>query len=115
MNLELRAHGGVIIFVKNDYSFVQRYLEHSTNNIEALGLDIFERRRSGRGHTMVPEESRLIMRLVCYYRRPRSNKQIFLKWLQQVFQDNTRLSNNLKRKLTGRNYKYNVTVTFYFL
>ena len=102
-NLEIRAHGGIIIFVKNNYSFVKRNLELSTNSIEALGLDIFERRRSARVGVGVlnselkndinnnvekvggkGNEDGLVLRLICYYRRPKSDKNEFLKWIEST-------------------------------
>ena len=100
-DLQLRAHGGVIIFVKHEFSFVKRYLEHSTSSVEALGLDIFERRRSARGGKVTDLSSRdvgqhldqdnegLILRVICYYRRPKSDRAVFLRWLDEVL-GNTR-------------------------
>jgi len=91
-DLQLRAHGGVIIFVKNEFSFVKRYLEHSTSSVEALGLDIFERRRSARGGKVTGQsgvgqhldQDGIILRVICYYRRPKSDRAVFLSWLEEV-------------------------------
>ena len=73
-----RAHGGILIYTHQKFNHVRPFLETCTESVEALGLEISERRESIR---LNGKECR---KVVCVYRRPGTDKEDFYTWLRNL-------------------------------